>query len=247
MSTSLYFNNFGASNEQGLINDLVVESIKIYGNDVFYCPRTVNDLDEIYGEDETSTYESSYFVEMYIKSVDGFEGDGIFLSKFGLEIRDQVTFSIAKSTFDNEVGAYASMNEPKEGDLIYFELNPERPQLYQVKYVNDRSIFYQLGGFQVFDLVCETFEYSGERLSTGIAEIDAIEANYSIDMAAFALETQDGYVLTDQDGYPLVRGDYSLDTQTQDYGSDNLELETEATADDIFDFSEIDPFSEGVV
>ena len=247
MSTSLYFNNFGASNEQGLINDLVVESIKIYGNDVFYCPRVVNDLDEIYGEDETSTYESAYFVEMYIKSVDGFEGDGIFLSKFGLEIRDQVTFSIAKSTFDNEVGAIASINEPKEGDLIYFQLNPERPQLYQIKYVNDRSIFYQLGGFQVFDLVCETYEYSGERLQTGIAEIDAIEASYSIDMAAFTIETQDGYVVTDQDGYPLVRGDYSLDTQTQDHGSDNLELDDEATADGIFDFTEIDPFSEGVV
>lgn len=245
MAASLYFNNFGASNEQGLINDLVVESIKIYGNDMYFCPRTVNDLDEIYGEDETSTYESAYFVEMYIKNVDGFEGDGVFLSKFGLQIRDQVTFSLAKRTFDDEVGQYIGSDRPKEGDLIYFMLNPGRPQLYQIKYVDTRAIFYQLGGFQLYDLVCEVFEYSGERLSTGIAEIDAIEANYSIDMAAFTLETQDGFVITDQDGYPIVRGEYSLDTQMQDYNADNDEIQTEA--DNILDWAEIDPFSEGVV
>ncbi len=247
MSTSVYFNNFGASNEQGLINDLIVESIKIYGNDVYYCPRTVNDLDEIYGADDISTYKSAYYVEMYIKSVDGFEGDGVFLSKFGLEIRDQVTFTMAKTTFDNEVGMWTSQQRPKEGDLIFFELNPERSQLYQIKYVNDRSIFYQLGGFQVFDLVAEVYEYSGERLQTGIAEIDAIEKNYSIDMASFALETQDGFVLTDQDGFPLVRGEYDLDTQTQDYNSDNKEFQLEADGDNLLDWSELDPFSEGVV
>ena len=247
MSTSVYFNNFGASNEQGLINDLIVESIKIYGNDVYYCPRTVNDLDEIYGADDISTYESAYYVEMYIKSVDGFEGDGVFLSKFGLEIRDQVTFTMAKTTFDNEVGMLTSQQRPKEGDLIFFELNPERSQLYQIKYVNDRSIFYQLGGFQVFDLVAEVYEYSGERLQTGIAEIDAIEKNYSIDMASFALETQDGFVLTDQDGFPLVRGEYDLDTQTQDYNSDNKEFQLEADGDNLLDWSELDPFSEGAV
>lgn len=247
MSTSVYFNNFGASNEQGLINDLIVESIKIYGNDVYYCPRTVNDLDEIYGADDISTYESAYYVEMYIKSVDGFEGDGIFLSKFGLEVRDQVTFTIAKTTFDNEISMLTSQQRPKEGDLIFFELNPERAQLYQIKYVNDRSIFYQLGGFQVFDLVAEVFEYSGERMQTGIPEIDKVERNYSIDMASFALETQDGFVLTDQDGFPLVRGDYSLDTQTQDYNSDNKEFQEAANSFNLLDWSEVDPFSEGVV
>jgi hypothetical protein len=245
MTTSLYFNNFGASNEQGLINDLIVESIKIYGNDVYYCPRTVNSLDEIYGEDDTSTYESAYFVEMYIKSVDGFEGDGIFLSKFGLQIRDQVTFSVAKRTFDDEVGQYVGIQQPKEGDLIYFMLNPERPQLYQVKYVNDRSIFYQMGGFQVFDLVCEVFEYSGERLSTGIPDIDAIERNYTIDMAAFSLQTQDGFVIITQSGFPIVRGEYSLDNQMQDFNADNDEIQLEADA--ILDWAEIDPFSEGFV
>lgn len=243
MAASLYFNNFGASNEQGLINDLVVESIKIYGNDMFFCPRTVNSLDEIYGEDDTSTFESAFFVEMYIKSVDGFEGDGIFLSKFGLQIRDQVTFSLAKRTFDEEVGQFIGSDRPKEGDLIYFMLNPIRPQLFQIKYVETRAIFYQLGGFQLYDLVCEVFEYSGERLSTGIADIDIIEINSTIDMAAFSLSTQDGFVIITQSGFPIVRSEFSLDSQMQDFNADNDEIEFEA--DNILDFTEIDPFSEG--
>ncbi len=244
MAVSSYFNNFGASNEQQLIEDLVVESIKIYGNDVFYCPRQIEDLDEIYGEDSLSIYNSAYMVDMYIKSVDGYEGDGVFLSKFGLQIRDQVTFSIAKRTFDEEIGSLITVEVPREGDLIYFTLNPGRPQLYQIKYVSDRAIFFQLGGLQVYDLTCEVYEYSGERLSTGIDAIDSIEREYSINMSAFRILTQDGYAITDQDGYHIVEGKYSLDSQTHDYNSDNLEIQAEA--DDIFDWSEVDPFSEGV-
>lgn len=229
--------------EKQLIEDLVVESIKMYGNDVYYCPRELKKFDEIYGEDALSEYNSSYLVETYIKSVDGYEGDGVFLSKFGLEIRDQVTLSMAKKTFDEEVGSYIAKAVPQEGDLIFMQLNPQRSQIFQIKYVNDRSIFYQLGGLQVYDLVCEVFEYSGEKLNTGIQPIDLIEREYTINMSAFGLMTQDGFVITDQDGYDIVQGSYSLDTQTQDYGSDNSEIQAEA--DDIIDWAEIDPFSEG--
>lgn len=233
--------------EQQLIEDLVAESIKIYGNDVFYCPRSVMNLDEIYGEDPVSEYRSSYMIEMYIRSVDGFEGDGVFLSKFGLQIRDQVTFSVAKRTFNNEIGQDLSIKNPREGDLIFFQLNPDRPQIYQIKYVNDRTIFYQMGGLQVYDLVCEVFEYSGEKLATGIPAIDSIEQNYTINMSAFRLLTSDGFAIVDQDGYDIVQGQYSLDTQTQDYNSDNLEISTEAALDNILDWSEVDPFSEGML
>lgn len=244
MSASFYFNNFNSSMEQQLVEDLVVESIKIYGNDVFYCPRTLKNFDEIYGEDPISEYNSNYMVEMYIKSVDGYEGDGVFLSKFGLQIRDQITFTIAKRTYDSEVGQYTGKAVPQEGDIIFFQLNPQRSQILQIKYVNDRAIFYQLGGLQVYDLVCELFEYSNESLNTGVAALDSIEAQYTINEQAFRLLTQDGFAITDQDGYDIVQGQYSLDTQTQDYGSDNLEIDAEA--DDILDWTEIDPFSEGL-
>ena len=233
--------------EQQLIEDLVVESVRIYGNDVFYCPRRVINLDEIYGADTISEYNEAFMVEMYIRSVDGYEGDGVFLSKFGLEVRDQITFSIAKRTYGQEVGVNVGNSHPKEGDLIFIQLNPDRSQLYQIKYVNDRAIFYQFGGLQVYDLVCEVFEYSGEKLNTGIADIDEIQRNYTTDMSAFALLTQDGFVITDQDGYDIVQGSYSLDTQTQDYNSDNSEFAAEAVADNILDWAELDPFSEGVV
>lgn len=243
MAASLYFNNFGASNEQQLIEDLVVESVRIYGNDVHYLPRQIENLDEIYGADPTSIYNSAFFVETYIKSIDGFEGDGLFLSKFGLEIRDQITLSIAKRTFNEEVGVYTTQTLPLEGDLIYFTLNPGRAGLYQIKYVSDRSIFFQLGGLQVYDLVCEKFEYSGERLRTGIPEIDAIEGQFTTNMSAFSILTQDNFSITDQDGFPIVQGSYDLDVQTNDFNSDNEEIDIEA--ENILDWTEIDPFSEG--
>lgn len=232
-----------------MVEDLVVESIKIYGNDVYYCPRTLVDYDPIYGEDTLSEYRSAIMVEMYIKSVDGYEGDGVFLSKFGLEIRDQVTFTVAKRTYVDEVGNAIGAVRPREGDLVFMHLNPDRPQLFQIKYVNDRSIFYQLGGLQVYDLVCELFEYSGEKLRTGVPEIDDIERNNNISMSSFGILTQDGYFITDQDGYDIVRGEYDLENTDYDSNADamadNNEIDLEG--DDVLDWTEIDPFSEGVV
>lgn len=99
MATNFFFNNFQSSQEQLLLENLIIESIKIYGEDMYYLPRTINKKDELYGTDDISTYDSAVLVEMYIKNVDGFQGDGNFMSKFGLEIRDQVTFTIAKRRF----------------------------------------------------------------------------------------------------------------------------------------------------
>lgn len=232
-----------------MVEDLVVESIKIYGMDVYYCPRTIVNYDEILGEDTISEYNSASMIEMYIKSVDGYEGDGVFLSKFGLEIRDQVTFTVAKRTYVDEVGNSIGAVRPREGDLIFMHLNPDRPQLFQIKYVNDRAIFYQLGGLQVYDLVCELFEYSGERLSTGIPEVDNIERDNNVNMSGFSILTQDGFYIVASDGYSIVRSDYSLDNTdynpNADAFADNNELDLEG--DSILDWTEVDPFSEGYV
>lgn len=232
-----------------MIEDLVVESIKIYGNDVYYCPRTIVAYDEVLGEDTLSEYNEATMIEMYIKSVDGYEGDGVFLSKFGLEIRDQVTFTVAKRTFVDEVGNSIGAVRPREGDLVFMHLNPDRPQLFQIKYCNDRSIFYQLGGLQVYDLVCELFEYSGERLRTGIPEIDNIERASNISLTSFGILTQDGFTITDESGYAIVRSEYNLDNTdynpNADQFADNNEIDLEG--DSILDWTEVDPFSEGVV
>lgn len=238
MATSFFFNNFGASQEQLLIESLVVESIKIYGHDLYYLPRTLVSTDAVYGEESYSKFDSQYYVEMYIKNVEGFAGQGDFLSKFNLEIRDQVTFTVARRTFADEVGASTTFVRPREGDLIYFPLNKK---LFEIKFVEHEAIFYQLGALQTFDLVCELFEYNNEIFNTGIPDIDDIQKDITFNMTDFAIRLESGLVLTDEDGYDLVQERYSIDTQ--DPISDNFNIQSES--DGILDFTEVDPFSEG--
>jgi hypothetical protein len=165
LTTNFYFNNFNSSQEQILIEDLVIESIKIYGHDMYYCPRTLVAKDDIYGEDTLSEYNISYSIDMYIRSYDSYEGDGTFLSKFNLEIRDQMTLTVSIRNFMNEIGNLEGIVRPREGDLIYI---PMVDRIMIIKYVNKTPIFYQMGSIQMYDLVCEVFEYSSERLNTGI-------------------------------------------------------------------------------
>jgi len=239
MPTSVFFNNFFSSQEQQLIENLIIESISIYGMDVYYLPRTLTNKDEIYGEDNLSVYKSSYFVDMYIKDVMGFRGDGDFLSKFNLQIRDQMTFTIARRTFFDEIASVESIERPREGDLIYFPLNKK---VFVVKFVEHEAIFYQMGALQTFDLITELWEYSNEVFETGIAEIDALQKKYSFDMSQFGLLTEDKKFITTEDGFDIVREEYDFSTQVGDSLEDNIEMETEA--DNIVDFTEKNPFSE---
>ena len=190
MATNQYFNHHGTDTpEQRLIESLTIESIKTYGIDVYYCPRTLNDEDTLMGEDNTASYNSAHTIEMYIKSVDGFEGSGDFISKFGLQINDQVTFTVAKRRF-RELGMTTDgrADMPHEGDLIYF---PTTSALFQILFVEDEAIFYQTGSLQSYDMLCEMFTYSDQNLNTGIEVIDAIERehSYSID---FTMNTGSG-------------------------------------------------------
>lgn len=242
MTTNFYFNNFTNSQEQLLIEDLVLESIKIYGHDMWYCPRTVVAKDDIYGEDAISEYNSAYLIDIYIKNVDSYEGDGTFLSKFNLEIRDQMTLTVSFRNFMNEVGNVAMIDRPQEGDLIYI---PMLDRLFIIKYVSKNAVFYQMGSIQMYDLVCEMFEYSSERLNTGIDAIDSIETDLSLDASGYSLLTQDKFIITDQDGYQIVQSGYNFETQSRDPYEDNTEFELEG--DDILDWTQIDPFSEGNV
>ena len=132
----------------------------MYGEDMYYCPRVLKNYDPLYTADDSSEYDSAYLVELYIKSVDGFSGDGNFLSKFGVEIRDQVVFSIAQRVFNQEIGTQTKQIRPNEGDLIYFPLNNK---CFQIKYVNKFEMFYQFGALQTWELTCELFEYSNEK------------------------------------------------------------------------------------
>jgi len=155
--------------EQTLIEDLVVESIKIYGIDTMYLPRTLGAKDDLLNEDDLGTYNDAYEAEMYVKNVDGFEGEGDFLSKFGLQIRDSITLTIAMRTYETEVGVHTEINRPREGDIIYLPLNKK---MFVIQHVEHEAIFYQIGSLQTYDLRCELYEYSGERFSTGYPYLD---------------------------------------------------------------------------
>jgi hypothetical protein len=209
---------------------------------VFYCPRTLVAKDDLYGEDTISEYNRAYEIDMYIRSYDSYEGDGTFLSKFNLEIRDQVTFTIAVRNFLNEIGSIENLTRPREGDLIYV---PMLDRLLVIKYVSKNPVFYQMGAIQMYDLVCEIFEYSSERLNTGIEAIDNIQTDLSFNMADYAITTQDGLVITDQDGYQIVQSAFNFETQVRDPYEDNTEIQLES--DNILDWTQIDPFSEGNV
>ena len=178
MATNHYFNHYGTNTpDQRLVESIVIESIKSFGIDVHYMPRTEVNTDSIFGEDRISKFEDARMVEVYIKSIDGFEGDGTFVSNFGLEVRDQITFTISRRRFiDLNFETGNRDKEPLEGDLIFFPLSDS---LFEIKHVQDTNVFYQMGGLQTFDLVCELFEYADEAIDTGIDKLDKIEREQS--------------------------------------------------------------------
>lgn len=243
MATSVYFNNFASSQEQQLIEDLIIESIRIYGLDMYFMPRQREAFDQIYGEDTLSIFNKAFNIEMYVRSVDGFQGDGDFMSKFGLEIRDRVTFTVSQRVFGEEAGAAGmELYRPKEGDLIFLPLNNK---IFEIKFVEHESIFYQLGSLQTYDLTCELFQYSSERFETGIGIIDTLYTNnyltlnnFSQAITDYGLVTEDSnpYFIITEDGYKLVEEEFNQ-------LGDNEEIQTESDA--FIDFSEANPFSEG--
>lgn len=217
MATNSFFSNYNFFNEQQLIDDLVIESIQLYGVDTYYVSRLSTSFDHILNEDSLTIFDAAYHVDLYVKSVDGFQGDGDFLSKFGLQIRDTATFTIAYRTFERFVTREnVNITRPREGDLIYMPMNRK---FFKITFVEHESVFYQTGALQVYDLKCELFEYSNERFETNIEEIDTHYDAYKTDDVV-SLE-----VMFDVD--PIAKN-----------------LFYEEKGNDIIDFSELDPFSE---
>ena len=178
MATNHYFSDKVRS-EQSLYEDIIIESLKMYGQDVYYIPRDIVNEDRIFGDDVPSRFNSAYKVEMYIENVEGFDGDGDLFTKFGVEIRDQATFVLARkrwsqtvSRYDNEITSI----RPVEGDLIYLPLSNS---LFQIMHVEHEQPFYQLSNLPTYKLRCELFEYNDENLDTGIEAIDDIEKDYA--------------------------------------------------------------------
>jgi hypothetical protein len=177
LATNVYFSQKHKP-EQHLYEDIVIESLKMYGQDVLYIPRKLIAMDDILNEDY-SKFVDAYAIEMYIETVDGFAGEGDLLSKFGVEIRDQATFVVSRRRWEQLVGIWNnSINNvrPSEGDLIYLPLSNS---LFEIRFVEHEKPFYQLSNLPTYTLQCELFEYNQEEMETGIREIDRIEERFS--------------------------------------------------------------------
>lgn len=174
MATSVYFSPKVRS-EQLLYEDIVIEAMKFYGQDVYYIPRQMT-RDYVLNDIVESTFLEAYAVEMYIEDIQGFGGEGSLMSKFGLEIRDQATFVVARRTWEKLVDTWNNTigeARPKEGDLIYLPLSKS---FFEIKFVEHEQPFYQLNNIVVYQLQCELFEYSNEVVNTGVAEVDVLQS-----------------------------------------------------------------------
>tara|TARA_R110002096_G_scaffold18661_1_gene63384 strand:+ start:561 stop:1490 length:930 start_codon:yes stop_codon:yes gene_type:complete len=177
MPTNVFFSP-KVSTEQFMYEDIIIESIKMYGQDVYYLPRKIMQRDFILGEDAESQFNTANVVEMFIENTEGFEGEGNIFAKFGMEIRDEVTFIVARRSWSKTVGMFNSDingERPMEGDLIYLPLSKS---FFEVSYVEHEAPFYQLSNLPVFKLQARMFEFNDEEFNTGIAELDGIESDH---------------------------------------------------------------------
>jgi len=175
---NLYFSDKVRS-EQKLYEDIIIESLKIYGQDVYYIPRDLVQEDKIFGDDVPSRFNSAHKIEMYIENVEGFDGEGDLFTRFGVEIRDEATFVVSRNRWSQQVAKFDSgitSVRPLEGDLIYLPLSKK---LFEISHVEHEQPFYQLSNLPVFKLRTRLFEYNNEDLDTGVTEVDKIELDYA--------------------------------------------------------------------
>lgn len=244
MPTNFYFQSGipgGRSSEQLLMEDIIIECLKIYGFDVFYIPRSSVNEDTILTEDPLNQYTNAYPLEMYMSNVTGFEGEGDLLTKFGVEIRDSATFIVARRRWDEVVardGGAQLTTRPSEGDVLYF---PITKSYFEIRRVETRDPFFQVGKLYVYKLECELMQYSSERFDTGVEEIDSGANTSAIDIGSYEilLENGSGFLLEYYTPSKLISESFNLSeidptAQNETFGN-NI---------DILDFSERNPFGE---
>ena len=244
MPTNVYFNT-GTKPEQRLYENLIIEQLRAFGQDVYYLPRKLVNEDTLFGEDTLSSFNDAYQVEMYLDNIEGFEGQKEMMTRFGLDMQDEATWVVSKRRFEQLISTDQNLivsTRPNEGDLIYF---PKAKKLFEIGFVDHDDPFYQINNLPVFKMRCRTFEYSSEEMDTGITEIDAIETSESLDALAYQFVLEEGtdsgtnYLLT-EDGDFIVSESYNVDTI--DTSADNTFFETQG--DSILDFTEFNPFGE---
>ena len=180
------------------MEDLMIETIRINGIDVYYIPN-INESarDLIYGEDPLKKFNAAYPLEMYVTNVDGYEGEREFFSKFGLEIRNNMSVIISKRSFARWVPQ--TYIRPREGDLVYVPFLSQKGELYEIKYVNYSEAFYILGNKYpyFYKLELEKFKYSQETIDVGIEEVDnvVVQDAYNVTLMMTANTSSTNYTV----------------------------------------------------
>jgi len=174
MPTSVYFNNYNSVAEQRVLEDLIVESIKIMGFDGYYLPND-NDIarDLLFGEDPVKKFQSAFPLELYLSNSLDYDGEKEFFSKFGLEIKNNVNVIVSKRSFEQRVPQNI-FQRPREGDLVYVPFLNGTGELYEIKFADQDKDFHTLGRRVPFfyELQLEKFKFSHELIVTGVQEID---------------------------------------------------------------------------
>ncbi len=242
MPTSVYFDT-GTIPEQRLYEDLIIEQLRAFGQEVFYLPRTLVNEDTILGEDPLSEFNDAYLIEMYVENIEGYDGEKELMTKFGLDIQNEVTFVVARRRWEQLISIDQNLivsTRPNEGDLVYF---PRTKHLFEISFVDHDDPFYQVQNLPVYKLKCRSFDYSSEQIDTGIVEIDNIETTYSLDVLSYQLTLEDGT------GSVLQEGDGTNYLLNEDF---TIEIKDNKAQNDIFDtfnntvldFSESNPFGD---
>lgn len=234
--------SIGVASEQNLYEDLIIESMKIYGFEVYYLPRKPAGYDDILTENTGNYYENAYPIEMYMENVQGFQGEGELLTKFGLEIRDSANFVVARKRWSEIIGSTGNSilpERPAEGDLIYFPLTKG---IFEIRKVDGHEPFYQIGKLYTFKLYCELMQFSNERFNTGVAEIDEIAAGFDISVGNFELvqENNESILLETNELTPMIQEGYTADKPFVLADNDKFEKEKDL----VLDFTEKNPFGD---
>ena len=217
MARNPYFKDYAG--EQNVTEDITIETIKAMGRDVVYMPRDSVNTDDLLGEDLSKRFDDGYSIEMYIETIDGFEGEGDIASQYGLQIKDRADFIVSRRRFDEEIGMVERLNRPREGDLIFFPLSET---LFEINFVEHENPFYQLGKLYTYKLSCEAFSFdASDEIVTGITEIDEVVTQRT------STTDDDVTIIDPQDS------EESGDNSVSDFDNN------------IFDFTDTDPFSEG--
>ena len=281
-----YFSH-GTHAEKRLYEDLIIEQLQIYGHEVHYMPREEITKDDVLGN-TTDKFTDAYSIEMYIEDVNGFAGQGDLIGKFGLDMRDELTFVVARRTFEMLVDTPSNtltINRPREGDVIWMS---RFKKFFQIDFVEDEDPMYQINDLPIFKLKCSMWEYASESVETGVTDIDERLDSVSMDVLENQITLESGttssgallsesvtgdveavlteageYLVDETDGdnilyeddpnyieYILLEDASTENMATDPVGGDNAAFDVAAGIDDfdpnndIFDFSERNPFGD---